>query len=306
MVPVNTRLVLVFAAAMYATGASFAWAQTAVPSQSGQGGGVSAASANFSMKAAAADPGDGQSRSANYIFDHGTLWGGDATSTDGPGIGGDPTGGGSGGGSGSGWDEWWGMDNPELGISPLTPAPSPVVAKIVSEVRGSGTAPMGAVPQEKFPGVVVNVLKKPSGAPVVVVAVDGNKAIREVAIVLTRRTVPWPLWIAAILALMGLAAIVAFFLRGRIDRRLSWAGGLLVLIGIVMMIVLRIMYGMEYAADDFGAIADTRVVAPDQAAGAVREIMRSLPLGAYRVTVTGSAGAPQAVMTIYVKRTLPI
>ena len=292
-------------------GIDFAYAAT-TQTQSGQGGGASAGSSGYAMKAATGDPAVGQSRSAHYIYDHGTTWA-SATSApvvvippdDGPPIGGD-----SGMGSGSGWDEWWGMEDSDLGITPLTPAKDATVATVITGVRSAASASVagGAVPQERFPAVVTKALAAPavSSAPTVVIAVDGNKVIREMAIVLAKRVIPWPLWLALLFVSCGFVSFALFFLGHLADVRFAWAAAALVVLGVAVALVARGIYRAEYANDDFGTIADTATMGRAAAGAAVQAIMRDLPIGAHRVVMMAEGPVPQVTMTVYVKRYLPI
>ncbi len=277
--------------------AGFVLAQTVTKTQEGQGGGISAGSANYVMKMAVADPGVGQSRSENYIYDHGTLWVSVAPPIGGGGgiggIGG-VGGGGISGGSGSGWEEPW--------------VTAPTVAKVVATIQAiAPKAAMGsAVPQTQFPQVVQKILEKEFFVPQIIVAVDENNVVREMVIVLTKRVIPLPLWIAFILIILGLIFLTAFVISRGKNTHLLWIGGLLVVLGIVVGITARIIYRAEYAKDNFSAITDSVVVSRDQAGETVKNIMETLPVGAHRVIITGDSLSPQIMMTIYVKRILPI
>ena len=276
--------------------ADFAFAQTYTQTQSEVGGGVSASSANYGMKAAPGAPGVGQSQSANYIYDHGTIWEGDAA----------PIGGDSGGGSGSGWDEWWDIADPDLGISPLAPTPSPTVAAVVLAVKAVEPAFTGAVPAAQFAPTLKRALEKPTSVPALFVRVDAEKSVREIAIVLTKRVIPWPLWIALALAVLGIISLILFGAGKGRERRLLWVAGIAIVLAIVVALVTRSVYRARYANQDFSTITDSIMVSGAEVGSAVKKIMEELPLGSHRITVTGDSLAPQITITIYVRQSLPI
>ena len=261
------------------------------------------------MKMAAGDPGVGQSTSAHYIYDHGTLWVAASSATtvvpiipsdDGPGIGG-------GFASGSGWDDWWDIEDADLGTAPLTPLKSEAVVAVVAEMKAGVAKPAtGAVSAEKFAPKIEETLKKPIAKPVVIVSVGLDNVVREMAVVLIRREMPWPFWLAIILILCGIVSLAAFFVGKGSSKRLLWIAGSLVMIGIVTGVVARIVYIGEYAKDDLVTIVDEAVVSRVQSVETVKGIMRDLPPGAHRVTITGDSLSPQVIMTIYVKRGLVI
>lgn len=286
--------------------ANFAFAQTFTQTQSQVGGGISISSANYDMKGAAGDTGVGVtvSQSANYIYDHGTVWEGSASSTPPP-PGEEPIGGEGPGGSGSGWDDWWDIADPDLGISALTPAKSPTVVAVVEAVKVVAPATTGAVPEERFAPTVKKALTKPSPVPVIIVKVNPDKGVKEIAIVLTKRVIPWPLWIALILAILGVISLIIFGVgRGR-QARFLWAAGILIVLAIVVALVTRSVYQARYASRDFGTITDSIVVTGAEVGSAVKKIMEDLPLGSHQITVTGSDRAPELVITAYVRQSLP-
>lgn len=282
----------------------FALAQDTLSQSGSGGGGANAASSNYSMKAAVADPGVGQSQSANYIYDHGTLWAvgastGPITPSPEPGVGGA-------GGSGSGWDEWWDIKDPDLGISPVTPEKNVAVEEVIAVVREFASPEIGSVPIENFPKKVIPwiVEKCPNGC--VVVGVNPENGIQEVAVTLVKRALPWPFWVAIMLIIAGVLAFIAFGVGVLSGHRVVWGAGAAIVIALVAGIWMRYHYRAAYRAMDFTSIVDVRVVSPEQAEQAVREIASELAIGGHKVTVLGSPSAPQVMITVYVKKALPI
>lgn len=284
---------------------NFAFAQDSVTQQGAGGGGADAASANFSMKAAVADPGVGQSQSANYIYDHGTLWIADGSTSTPPPPGEVPIGGG-GAGSGSGWDEWWDINDPDLGISALTPEKSVVVEEVVRAVQEVSSPEMGAIPVENFKQKAASwiIEKCPNGC--VLVGVNTDNGISEVAVTLVKRVLPWPFWLAIALVALGIAGMIAFALGALTGSRVVWGAGALVVIGLGAGVWMRAHYRSAFREADFMSIVDARVVSQEQADEAVKAIADELPLGGHTITVLGSADAPQMTITVYVKKALPI
>ena len=289
--------------------AVFAFADDVVTQPVAGGGGTDSSSGNYSMKAAVAEPGVGQSQSANYIYDHGTLWEeGTSTPTVTPPTIDPPIGGGGGGGSGSGndWDEWWDIEDPDLGISPLTPAKNPVVEEVVRAVRETSSPEMGAVPAENFKQKTASWImeKCPNGC--VLVGVNPDNGIREVAVTLVKRVLPWPFWVVILLILLGIAGMAAFALGALTGSRVVWGAGAVIVIALGAGIWMRAHYRTVFREMDFTSIVDARVVSPDQADEAVKGIADKLPVGGHTITVLGGAEMPQMTITVYVKKALPI
>lgn len=271
---------------------------------SGRSGG-NAASANYSMKAAVADPGVGRSQSANYIYDHGTLWViGTSTTTPspdpGPGIGG------FGPGSGSGWDEWWDINDPDLGISPVTPQKNVVVEKVITAVQEFTSPEIGSVPVENFPKKVIPWIaeKCPNGC--VVVGVNPENDIQEVAVTLVKRVLPWPFWVVILMIVVGILAFIGFGVGALSGHRVVWGAGVAIVIALIAGIWMRYHYRAAYRVMDFTSIVDARVVSAGQADATVKAIAEELVVGGHKVTVLGSQSSPQIMITVYVKKALPI
>jgi len=302
---VKTRYILVVVGTFLS--ANFAFAQGMLTQSGSGGGGTDATSANFSMKAAVADPGVGQSQSANYIYDHGTLWvAGVSTSTLPPVE--VPIGGSGGGGSGSGWDEWWDIDDPDLGISSLPPPPekNPVVEEVVRVVQEVSSPEMGAIPAENFKEKTVSWIVEKCTKGCVLVAVNPDNSIREVAVTLVKRVLPWPFWIAIALMVFGIAGIALFMMGALAGHRAVWGAGALIMIGLGAGIWMRAHYRAAFRQMDFTSIVDARVVSPDEADKAVGEIADELPVGGHTITVASGKDTPQMTITVYVKKALPI
>lgn len=283
----------------------FAFAQDSLTQQGAGGGGSDATSANFSMKAAVADPGVGQSQSANYIYNHGTLWIADGSTLTLPPPVEVPIGG-SGGGSGSGWDDWWGIEDPDLGVSAFTPAKSAVVEEVVQVVREVSSPEMGAIPVENFKQKAASwiIEKCPNGC--VLVGVNPDNGISEVAVTLVKRVLPWPFWLVIALIVVGIAGMIAFALGALTGSRVVWGAGALVLIGLGVGAWMRAHYRLAFRETNFMSIVDARVVSQEQADEAVKTITDELPLGGHTITVLGDGEAPQMTITVYVKKALPI
>lgn len=275
----------------YFASAGFAYADVITQPVGGGSGGTDSSSANYSMKAAAADPGVGQSQSANYIYDHGTLWEGDASAPPAePGVGGD-----SGGGSGSGWDE-----------SPLTPQESEAVEAIVEAVKAISVPATGSVPEERFAETVRKALAQATPMPRVIVSVNPESGVQKVAVILARKAWPWPLWLALASIVIGLMTFVLLMAGVLAGPRVLWTGVLLVVLGVAIGLVARSYYRSAYRAMDATAIVDERTVSSAEIGGAVKEVMENLPVGGHRLTVLGDALLPQMTITVYVKQVVPI
>src|SRR3989344_5215260 len=92
---------------------SYAYADQVQEGAGGVGGDTS--STGYQAKTASADPGVGTSQSANYVYDHGTLWFDDESGYVAPDPTPTPTSGGGGSSSGSGWIESLFGGDPQIG-----------------------------------------------------------------------------------------------------------------------------------------------------------------------------------------------
>ncbi len=296
----RTLLIAVFASALFSV--NFAFANTVSQEVTGAGG-TTAASAEYSMNIAVGEPAAGQSLSPSYIYDHGTSWAGStATPPDDTPIGGGGGSGSSGGSSGSGWES---VPIPELGVTaPIAaPAPSAVVSRVASAVPKARSI---AVSQVEFPRVVQAAIVMPTFVPQVVGSVDENNTLRELAIVLTKRIIPWPLWLALVLVALGVMLLGIFFTGGLEKREVLWGAGVAIVLGLIVGLITQFAYRSYEFTPDFSQITDSTVVSPAEAGNAVRNIFETMPLGAHRITVSGTKDSPQLVITVYVKGALPI
>ncbi len=294
----RTLLIAVFASVLFSV--NFAFANTLSQDVSGAGG-TTAASSQYSMNIAVGEPTAGQSQSTSYIYDHGTSW---ATPSGDEPIGGvsPAVGGGFGGSSGSGWES---VPIPELGVTaPIaTPAPSAVVSRVASAVPKARSI---AVSQVEFPRVVQAAIVIPTFVPQVIGSVDADNTLRELAIVLTKRVIPWPLWLALALIALGVILLGIFFAGGLEKRGVLWGAGVAIALGLILGLITRFAYRSYEFTPDFSQITDSTIVSPAEAGNAVRNIFETMPLGAHRITVSGTKDSPQLVITVYVKGALPI
>ncbi len=270
------------------------------------GGGGDTSSTGYQVKTASADPGVGTSQSANYVYDHGTLWfDEDSADVPPPSPTPTPTSGGGGSSSGSGWIESLFGGNPQVGgVSPEVDVPftdTPEAAAVVAEVP---TATFSAVKQADAPTVLTRILEDPQPTPQIIRLVDEKGVTRELNIVLFKRIVPWPLWIAFAIILLGAAAIAGFvIIRGSKDY-LLWIGGVLILIGVVTGIVVRFAY--RATPIDPTAITSIGVVPVTEASTTVKKLMVDLPLGVHVVNATDSFGRKVLTVKVFITPALPI
>ena len=288
---------------------NLAFAQTATDVQSQEvagGGGGDTSSAGYQAKTASADPGVGTSQSSNYVYDHGTLWFDDVpASVPPPSSTPTPTSGGGGSSSGSGWTLSLFGGNPQVGgVSPEVDVPftdTPEVAAVVAEVP---TATFSAVKQADAPTVLNRILEDPQPTPQIIRLVDEKGVTRELNIVLFKRIVPWPLWIAFAIILLGAAAIAGFvIMRGSKDY-LLWIGGMLILTGVVTGIVVRFAY--RATPIDPTAITSIGIVPVAEAATTVKKLMVDLPLGVHVINATDSNGRKVLTVKVFITPALPI
>ncbi len=284
----------------------FSYAYADQVQQGAGGGGGDTTSAGYQVKTAAADPGVGTSQSANYVYDHGTLWFDDVPAQPSPVV--TPTGGGgSGASSGSGWIERLFGGNAEPGVGGISPevdvpfTDTPAAAAVVAEVP---KATFSAVKQADAPTVINRILEDPQPTPQIIRLVDEKGVTRELNIVLFKRIVPWPLWIAFAIILLGAAAIAGFVIMRGMKDYLLWIGGMLILTGVVMGIVVRFAY--RATPIDPAAITSIAVVPVLEANTAVKKLMVDLPLGVHVVNATDSFGRKVLTVKVFITPALPI
>ncbi len=287
--------------------ATFALAQTVEQAQgSAGGGGENTSSAGYQAKAAAADPGVGTSQSSNYVYDHGTLWFEDVAAYVPPAPSPAPSGGGgTGTNSGSGWlSNLFGSDPQIGGISPEADVPftdTPESASVVAEIP---KAAFSAVKAADAPSAVLRMLENPRYEPQIVRLVDEKGVTRELNIVLFRRIVPWPLWIAFTVIALGIVVLVGFAVfRGAKDY-LLWIGVPLVLVGIIGGVVTRYTY--RSVPIDTKAITSIGVVPVSEADATVKKLMAEMPIGVHVVEATDSTGRKALTVKVFITSALPI
>lgn len=297
------------AVALYA---SLALAQTATPLQNSAGSGSEdVASSNYQAKTAVGDPGVSESQSANYIYDHGTLWFDDGYSELPPVHDPEPTptGGGSGGNSGSGWlGSLFGGGEEIGGVSPAVDVPftdTPAAEAVIAAVpRSENPAVVRAVRMADAPQAVEYAVRNPQPVPQVIRIVDEAGVTREINIVLFKRIVPWPLWVAFAVIALGAAVLLAFMLMRGAQAYLLWVGGVCIMLGVIGGIAVRFAY--RAAPIDTKAITSINIV-PDVAANdAVKRLMADLPLGVHVVKSVDAVGKPTLTVKVFITPKLPI
>lgn len=285
--------------------ANLAWAQTPVQESTGSGG-ADSASANYQVKAAVGDAGVGESQSTNYIYNHGTLWFDDVPAYVPPPIPlPTPISGGGGGSSGSGWLVSLLGGNPQIGgISPEVDVPftdTPEAAAVITDIPQSSQS---AVRVESAPAAINRALNSPRFTPQVIRLVDDTGVTRELNIVLFKRIMPWLLWIALLIIIVGAVLIMGFIgMRGAKEYLLR-VGVVLVLIGVVMGIIVRFAY--RAVPIDTKAITSITVVSVSEASAIVKRLMTDLPLGVHVVEATNSLGKKVLTVRVFITPALPI
>lgn len=284
---------------------SYAYADQVQGAAGGGGGDIS--SAGYQAKTASADPAVGTSQSSNYVYDHGTLWFDDESGyvPPSPAPTPTPTSGGGGSSSGSGWIESLFGGNPQIGgVSPEADVPfidTPEAAAVIAEVPA---ATFSTVKQADAPIILNRILEDPQPEPQIIRLVDEKGVTRELNIVLFRRIVPWPLWIAFAIILLGAAAIAGFVIMRGAKDYLLWIGGMLILTGVVTGIVVRFAY--RATPIDPTAITSIGVVPVLEANTTVKKLMIDLPLGVHVINATDSFGRKVLTVKVFITPALPI
>lgn len=287
--------------------ANLVLAQTVSPMQEGVGGGGNdTASVGYQAKTAVGDAGVSESQSANYIYDHGTLWFDEGYSELPPAQ--DPTptgGGGSGGNSGSGWFSSLFSASPQIGgVSPAVDVPfkdTPVSEAVVASIPQSTKAAVRITDASR---AIEYAVRATQSTPQIIRLVDDKGVTREISIVLFKRIVPWPLWIAFFLIVLGAIALLVFTLMRGAKEYILWVGGVLILIGVVGGVIIRFAY--HASPIDTRAITSIGIVSASDASEAVKKLMTDLPIGVHIVKAVDAVGRTTLTVKVFITPALPI
>lgn len=319
LIELKTAHLCFFSIALLA--ADFALAQI-IQTQQGVGAeGADTGSANYLIKTVVGEPGVGRSQSANYIYDHGTTWGGFATSTSQPppqpppssGGGGGGSGGGggggggapslviSGGGSGSGIGGGGG-EGGAPGIGGISPAVDEEIMEAITEsISEEETA---VIQEEEIVSYIEETLQTNFRKPRVIQIVDKNNVVRGVIIMLLRRVIPWPLWLALLFLIIGTFTLTRVYHDGLWYRENVWLASGLIIAGITLGWATRSIYRIDPASFGINQTTTASTVQPAQAGDVVRGIVHKKPIGVHRVTVVNGDGVETMKITIFVKGTV--
>ena len=292
--------------------ANLAWAQTSTGVQEGTGGsGGDTSSAGYQAKTAVADPAVGTSQSDNYIYDHGTLWLDEGAVEVPPVIPSPkPTGGGGGGGasSGSGWlSSLFGGNPPNLqigGVAPDIDVPFTDTPAVTEVMKALPKVKPVAVRIKDVPAVVEYAVTHPQSEPKIIRLVGDDGVVRAIDIVLLKRIMPWPLWIALLLIILGGAVLVIFAAGRGVHLYLLWIAGGLILVGVIIGIVVRVTYRL--VPIDTRAITSISVVPVREADMAVKKLMEDLPIGVHVIEATDAEGKEVLTVKAFITPALPI
>lgn len=260
-------------------------------------------SANYSINQAVGEPGSGESRSENYIFNHGTTWVGSASVTVPP----PPPppcppfcGGGGGGGS-----SFTGQIIEEDAVGGVSPeADAPIIIEVANEIPDAESI---AVMPDEAPIAMARAIRRVWQPRQIIKVVDKNFRVRELGIVLVKRVVPWPLWLAFTLLMGGIISLYMVRAGGEEGARGNvWLAAGLIIAGCAVGWATRVAYRIDPATFDVRRVASYQTVSGARAGEAVRAIRDALPIGVHRITVTTSEGKPQITITVLVKGALPI
>lgn len=302
----NTRLILLVVAVVFS--AQFARAQTETAQDGAGGGGGDTSSANYQAKTAVGDPGVSESQSANYIYDHGTLWFDDGSQgfvppPPSP----EPVPVFFGGNSGSGWlaGLFGGDAEPGVGgVSPAADVPFTDTPESAAAVAAVPVENRSAVRMADAPAAIGQAVRSPRPVPQIIRIVDDAGVTREISIVLFKRIVPWPLWIALALAVLGALAIAAFFAVRGARQMFLRAGVALVLLGVITGVVVR--FAFRAVPIDPTVVTSIGVVAVADADATVKKLMADLPIGVHVVKAADAKGKVVLTVTVFVTPALPI
>lgn len=257
---------------------------------------------NYAMKQVVGEPGNGESRSQNYIFTHGTTWVGSAAAPPPPPPPCPPyCGGGSGGGSSfTGWIE----EGPVGGVSPE------VIIEVANEVPGAESV---VTMSDEAPIAMARAIRRVWAPRQIIKVVDNNNMVREIGIVLIKRVIPWPLWLAFLLFIAGIISLyMARFAESQASageegaRGNLWLATGLIIAALAVGWATRVLYRIDPATFDIRTTASFQEISGADAGKAVRAIREVLPLGVHRIAVVTPEGTRKITITIVVKGALPI
>lgn len=258
-------------------------------------------SANYTMKQTVGEPGNGESRSQNYIFTHGTTWVGSVAAPPPPPPPPPPPcppfcGGGDGGGS-----SFTGAIEEESAIGGVSPEVVIEVANEVPDAESIATMP------DEAPIAMARAIRRVWAPRQIIKVVDKNNMVRELGIVLVKRVIPWPLWLAFLLLIAGIISLymVSAGVEGGARGNLWLATGLIIA-GVAVLWATRVIYRIDPATFDLRRVTSFQEVSGADAGRAVRAIREALPLGVHRIAVVTPEGAKEITITILVKGALPI
>jgi hypothetical protein len=86
---------------------------------------------------------------------------------------------------------------------------------------------------------------------------------------------------------------------------LVWCAGAFIILGIVIALITRFAYRHDSKAIDAGGLASSKTVRMGEINPAVTAIMRGLPFGAHRITVTDAAESEILKITFFVRPLFP-
>jgi hypothetical protein len=312
----KTFFALFFSVAALSVCFSLAYAETVQEGSGGGGGDTS--SASYQMKTAVADPGVSTSQSANYLYDHGTLWFDDeavglvspppslppATSPQGGGGGGSS--GSGGGGSGSGWISsfFGGGDSSQVGgVSPAVDVAFTDTPAVVEAVKDIPRAAQSSVRAEDVPAVLTRVLAYPQAMPRIIRAVDSTGTVRAITVILVKNVIPWLLWLALALIVLGSVALAVFAAKPEERRPFLWIALTLIALGLGTSLIAFLAY--RAAPLDMNTVVSSQTVGIDGVNEAMQKLATDLPLGAHRITVTGVGGTAILTLQVLIRPAFP-
>lgn len=297
-----------------AFGVCFSYARAETAQEGSGGGGGDATSAGYQVKTAVADPGVSTSQSANYLYDHGTLWFDDETAeitppsspppATSPPDGGSGGSGSSGGGSGSGWITSLFDDNSQIGgVSPAADVPFTDTPAVTEAVKDIPRAAQAAVRFEDAPMALTRVLESPRPVSRILRVVDNAGTVRELDLVLVKRVFPWLIWLAFALVVLGGVTLAAFATERLKNALFAWLGGAGILLGLAIGFYVRFAYRLP--PPDINTIVSSQTVSVSEVNKAVKKLMNDLPVGAHIITAQNAEGKTVLDIKVFVRLTLP-
>jgi len=151
---------------------------------------------------------------------------------------------------------------------------------------------------------VKEALKTDGKKPRIIQIVDSNNVVRGVVVVLLRRVIPWSLWLALLLLIIGMFTFTRVRRDGLWHKENLWFASGLIIAGLTLGWATRALYRIDPASFGITTTTTALTVQPVNMAGVLEDTIRKKAIGVHRMSVVNNDGAEIMKITIFVKETL--